>query len=68
MGAKNDRKQVALEKDYREIMKDFQNPAVPITPIPQWTKPTDFIVKFSLYKESPSSITSTETTVFPDGY
>jgi hypothetical protein len=55
--------QITLEMDYAEIMKGFQYPTVPTQPVPQWSNPTDFIVKFSLYQESPNSITSTETSV-----
>lgn len=64
MKSKEDKKQKALEKDYYKIMKGFQNQNIPIAQTPQWTKPTDFITKFSLYQESPNSITSTDTAVY----
>jgi len=63
MKSKDDKKQTTFEKDYKEIMKDFQNQNAPLTQTPQWTNPNDFIVKFSLYQESPNSITSTDTSV-----
>lgn len=63
MKSKDDKKQPTFEKDYNEIMKSFQNQSVPFNQTPQWTKPTDFIVKFSLYQETPNSITSTDTSV-----
>jgi len=44
-----------------EILNGFQDPGIPSQPVPQWSNPTDFIIKFSLYQESPNSITSTET-------
>lgn len=56
-------KETAFEKEYNEIMKGFNFPTVPDQPTPQWSNPADFIVKFSLYQESPNSITSTETSV-----
>ena len=57
-----------LEKEYNEIMKGFQYPIMPSQPIPQWSNPTDFLVKFSLYQESPNSITSTETSATLTGW
>jgi len=60
MKSKGEKKPTSFENDYNEIMKGFQNQN---TPIPQWTKPTDFIIKFSLYQETPNSITSTDTLV-----
>ncbi len=63
MKPKGEKKQNSFENDYNEIMKGFQNQNSPITQIHQWTKPTDFIVKFSLYQETPNSITSTDTLV-----
>jgi hypothetical protein len=63
MKSKDDKKQTAFEKDYKEIMKDFQNQNTALIQTPQWTNPNDFIVKFSLYQESPNSITSTDTLV-----
>ena len=63
MKSKDDKKQTAFEKDYKEIMKDFQNQNTALIQTPQWTNPNDFIVKFSLYQETPNSITSTDTLV-----
>jgi hypothetical protein len=63
MKSKNDKKQTTFEKDYHEIMKGLQNQNTPFIQTPQWTNPNDFIVKFSLYQETPNSITSTDTLV-----
>lgn len=62
MKSKSEKKQT-FEKEYNEIMKGFQNQNVYINQTPQWTNPNDFIVKFSLYQETPNSITSTDTSV-----
>lgn len=49
--------------DYDEIVKDF-NHLKDFTDFRyNWTNPNDFIVKFSLYQESPNSVTSTDTVV-----
>lgn len=61
MKTKKAKKQKSFEKEYNEIMKGYQNS--PNTQTPQWSKPDDFIVKFSLYQETPNSITSTDTLV-----
>jgi hypothetical protein len=61
MKTKEMKKQKAFEKDYDKIMKDFQKQDTPFTNPPQWINPGDFIVKFSLYQDSPNSITSTNT-------
>jgi len=66
MKSKDDSKQKAIEKDYNEIMEGFENQNNLILQPPQWTKPSDFITKFSLYQDSPNSITSTETSVYFD--
>lgn len=66
MKAKNEKQITAptFEKEYNEIMKDFQNQNHSFfLQTPQWTNPKDFIVKFSLYQETPNSITSTDTLV-----
>lgn len=63
MESSDDKKQETFENDYNEIMKDFQNKNTPLTSNPQWTNPSDFLVKFSLYQETPNSITSTGTLV-----
>lgn len=64
MKSKKENLQETLEKDYSEIMKNFKQQDIPFTPIPQWTNPGDFIIKFSLYQETPNSITSTDTLVY----
>lgn len=62
MKSKAPKKTKTFEKDYNKIMKDFtQAPLVP--QIPQWSAPGDYIVKFSLYQETPNSITSTGTSI-----
>lgn len=53
----------SFEVEYNDLMKEYQIPNVPVSPLLQWTKPSDFLVKFSLYQETPNSITSTETSV-----
>jgi hypothetical protein len=63
MKTKGNKKQMTLEKDYGAIMKGFQNQYLNVGAIPQWTKPSDFIVKFSLYQEYPNSIASADTSV-----
>ena len=55
------KRQKVFEKDYDKIMKDFQKQDAPFINAPQWINPGDFIVKFSLYQDSPDSITSTNT-------
>jgi hypothetical protein len=65
MKSKNENIQETLERDYSEIMKNFNPNDIPSTPVPQWTNPGDFIIKFSLYQETPNSITSTDTLVYP---
>ena len=64
MKSRDKKSQNTLEKDYSEIMKDFQKQEIPFTQTPLWSKPSDFIVKFSLYEETPNSITSKDTTVY----
>ena len=63
MKSKDEKKQTPFEKDYDKIMKDFQKQNMPIAQTPQWTNPSDFIIKFSLYQETPNSITSTDTSI-----
>ncbi len=59
-----DKDLIAFEKDYNNLMKDFQfQNNLPSPPAPEWKNPGDFIIKFSLYQESPNSITSTDTLV-----
>ena len=67
MKTKVGKKPTKFEKDYNKIMKGFPNQNTPVSTTPQWTTPSDFIVKFSLYQETPNSITSTNTFVNP-GY
>ena len=63
MESKDEKKQNSFEKDYNEIMKGFQNQNSPFIQNHQWIKPTDFIAKFSLYQETPNSITSSDILV-----
>lgn len=67
MDSEKQPKEITLEMEYNEIMKGFQYPSIPAQSVPQWSNPTDFIVKFSLYQESPNSITSTETSAILTG-
>jgi hypothetical protein len=55
------KEQLTFEEDYNMIMKDFQKENSLIAQTPQWANPNDYIIKFSLYQETPNSITSTET-------
>jgi len=50
-----------FEKEYNKVMKNFQRPAYQNNE-QQWVAPGDFFVKFSLYKESSSGATSSNTT------
>lgn len=63
MKSKDEKKQKTFEEDYNKVMKDFDKQNISIPQNPQWINPGDFIVKFSLYQESPNSITSTDTLV-----
>ena len=63
MKSKEEKKQKSFEKDYDQIMKGIQKQNAPFSQTPQWANPGDFIVKFSLYEETPNSITSTDTSV-----
>jgi hypothetical protein len=63
MKSKAEKKQESFEEEYNKIMKDFQKQDAPIAQNPQWINPGDFIIKFSLYQETPNSITSTDTSV-----
>ncbi|MDP1727217.1 MAG: hypothetical protein Q8M15_10580 [Bacteroidota bacterium] len=67
MKSKDEKAQNTFEEDYTEIMKSFQLPEIPFNQAPQWLNPNDFIIKFSLFEETPNSITSTDTLVYP-GY
>jgi len=61
--SKTEKQKKSFEKDYKKIMKDFQTQYAPIIQVPQWIRPGDFIIKFSLYQEMPNSVTSTDTLV-----
>lgn len=50
-----------FEKEYDKVMKGSKTPIYQ-TEHQQWTTPGDFFIKFSLYKESPSGATSSNTT------
>ena len=63
MKTKEMKKQNSFEKDYDKIMKDLQKQDDLFANPPQWINPGDFIVKFSLYQDSPNSITSTNTSL-----
>ncbi|HRH66234.1 MAG TPA: hypothetical protein PLU53_08055 [Bacteroidia bacterium] len=56
------KKKQNYEKEYNQLMTGFQ-PSLPSQNSPQWINTGDFIAKFSLYKESPNSISSTDTSV-----
>jgi len=56
------KKKQNYEKDYNKIMNGYQLSA-PIQFAPQWINPNDYFVKFSLYEETPNSITSTNTSI-----
>jgi hypothetical protein len=62
MKSKISAKKINFEEDYKKIVKNA--PALFYSFVtPQWNNPGDFIVKFSLYQESPNSIASTNTLV-----
>ena len=63
MKSKNEKKQKDLKENYQKIMKGFQKPESSPNQNSEWQKSGDFIVKFSLYQETPRSITSTDTSV-----
>ena len=64
MKSKDEKDLKPFEEDYNTIMKDFQKQNLsPYQPTPQWTNPGDFLIKFSLYQETPNSITSTDTSI-----
>lgn len=64
MKSKSEETPKSFEKDYEKIMKGFKIQNSPLPNIPQWANPGDFIIKFSLYQETPNSITSTDTAVY----
>jgi len=59
---KNIRKK-AFKKEYWGIMHGFNIQNNPCFQYQQWKDPKDFIVKFSLFQETPNSIASTDTSV-----
>jgi len=63
MESKEKKMEEVFIEDYNKIMKDFQRESNPLFQIPQWMNPGDFIVKFSLYEETPNSIASTDTSI-----
>lgn len=63
MKSKGKNKKKTFEKEYKELMHDFKNHNNPCFQYQQWKDPKDFIVKFSLFQETPNSITSTDTSV-----
>lgn len=64
MKSENENKQNSLEKEYAEIMKGFALRESPAFEPVRWTNLNDPIQKFSLYNETPNSITSTDTVVY----
>ena len=63
MKSLSEKKQKTFKEGYSKIMKGFQKLSPNYSHTPQWKNPGDFIIKFSLYQESPNSITSTDTSV-----
>lgn len=63
MKSKTDKILKTIEKDYNKIINDFNGFNFPISHTPEWINPNDFITKFSLYQDTPNSITSTETSI-----
>ncbi len=61
MKTQDEKKPKVFEEDYSKLMKDYRKPNVPFSPPHEWANPGDFIIKFSLYQDSPNSITSTDT-------
>jgi hypothetical protein len=53
--------QKTFEKDYDNIMKNFQKEDAHFNNTTRWLNPGDYIVKFSLYSESTDSVVSTNT-------
>ncbi len=49
----------SLERDYKKIVKDFQNPNN--YTFREQINPNQYFAKFSLYQETPNSITSCNT-------
>ena len=63
MDSKEMKQEEAFIEDYNKIMKEFIKEENTFFQTPQWMNPGDFITKFSLYEETPNSITSTDTLV-----
>ena len=56
----------SFEKEYAKVTKGNKTIPCPIQ-FPQWISPGDFFVKFSLYEETSSGTTATETSVIING-
>lgn len=55
-------RQDSFTKEYAEVTKGFKgNPCYSVNP--QWTNPGDFFIKFSIYNETSSGNTSSETSL-----
>ena len=52
----------SFEKEYNELMQNYTAPQY-LSTEPQWKSPSDFFVKFSLYPQQSSSLTSTNTSL-----
>lgn len=52
-----------FEQDYKKIIKESDDGNANILPNTQWSRPGDYIVKFTLFQDLPRSITSSDTTV-----
>ena len=50
-----------FEKEYNKVMKGFNNNSFQPDSQQQWTAPGDYFVKFSIYKETSSGKTSSNT-------
>ena len=56
------KKQKTFDDSYKKIMKSMPEQEFFQYKLNQWQSPSDSIVKFSLYQETPRSVTSTNTT------
>lgn len=52
----------SFQKEYVKLTKEYKEYTCP-PPNPQWTSPGDFFVKFSIYQETSSGSTSSETSL-----
>lgn len=59
----SDKNLKSLEKEYKAIVKNFDSNKLfnSNSSSPQWMSVNDSFVKFSLYNETPNSISSTDT-------